>query len=159
MSSRTAQHIDLKATASCAEPLEMHIDDTFFGAIENVDILGGDLNVTLRVKERAGDIYHIDYHIEGIARVQCDRCLEDVEIPVCIDDFADVMYGDEDSTNADIIVLPYNQQHYDTTNDIYSLIEVYLPIQRIHPEGQCNQDMLDRFSTLDNDVDDENDDF
>lgn len=157
MSSKTARHIDLKAATNSAEPLKMHIDDTFFGEIENADILGGDLNVTLRVKERAGDLFHIDYHIEGKARVLCDRCLEEVEIDLVIDDSADVMYGDEDSANPDIIVLPYSQKFYDTTDDIYSLIEVYLPIQRIHPDGECNSEMLKHFNILD--IDDSDNEF
>ena len=40
--------------------------------------------------------------------------------------------------------------------DIYELIDVHLPLQRVHPEGECNADMLSRFSI---EEDSDNDDF
>ena len=30
---------------------------------------------------------------------------------------------------------------------IYEIIETSLPLQRVHPEGECNEDMTGRFIT------------
>ena len=56
-------------------------------------------------------------------------------------------YDDDDNnTDADLIVIPFSQTHYDTAWDIYESIALNLPLQRVHPEGECNADMMSRFS-------------
>ena len=52
----------------------------------------------------------------------------------------------EDNTDVDLIVIPFSQTHYNTAWDIYESIALNLPLQRVHPEGECNADMMSRFS-------------
>ena len=59
-----------------------------------------------------------------------------------------VAYRDDndEAIDADLTVIPYSQLNYDMAWDIYELILLNLPLRRIHSEGECNADMLSRFS-------------
>lgn len=112
--------------------------------------------VTVSVRTAAGDSFRFAYHIEGQVRVVCDRCLEEVSLPVVFDDVVKVCNDDDYEDNGEAVVIPSSQLTYDMAWDIYELIDVHLPLQRVHPEGECNADMLSRFSI---EEDSDNDDF
>lgn len=147
--------VNLKEALRDDTPLAFHLDDAFFEALEQNEITGGDVDVTLRIKAGAGDLYHFNYTMKGEVRVLCDRCLEEVTLPVELRDTVDIAHGDPDDDNGETIIIPFSQLTYDTAWDMYELIDVYLPLQRVHPDGECNPDMLSRFST---EEDSENDD-
>lgn len=147
--------VNLKEVLRNDNLLTMHLDDAFFHGLDQNEITGGDVDVTLKVNAGVGDLYHFNYKMKGQVRVFCDRCLEIVTLPVEFQDTVDVAHGDPDDDNGETIIIPFSQLTYDTAWDMYELIDVHLPLQRVHPDGECNPDMLSRFST---EEDSENDD-
>lgn len=148
--------VNLKEVLRDDTPIDIHLDDAFFEALEQSEITGGDVEVKLTVKAGAGDLYHFNYVMKGTVKVLCDRCLEEVELPVEFHDTVDVAHGDPEDDNGEIIIIPFSQLTYDIAWDMYELIDVNLPLQRVHSDGACNPDMLSRFST---EEDSENDEF
>ncbi|MCR5243497.1 MAG: DUF177 domain-containing protein, partial [Bacteroidales bacterium] len=53
----------------------------FFASFDNSDILDADLSVEAIV-EKSGTYLGVDLRLGGSVTVQCDRCLEDLEIEV-----------------------------------------------------------------------------
>lgn len=136
--------------------LSFHLDDAFFQELDQEEITGGDVEVALTVKPGAGDVFHFNYTMKGTARVLCDRCLEEVSLPVDFSDSVQIAHGDPEDDNGDAIIIPFSQLTYDVAWDMYELISVHFPLQHVHPDGECNPDMISRFST---EEDSENDDF
>ena len=64
---------------------EFSLTNQFFADIDAPEIQKGKLQVQLDVKKTMG-IYVLNFHIEGSVVVPCDRCLDDMELPVETDD-------------------------------------------------------------------------
>lgn len=101
---------------------EWHADGEFFGIFENSEIKDADLDVEVDVDY---DDFSIDVscRVSGTVVVACDRCLEDLTLPV------DTEFEDDDFDDADVV---------DLRQDIYDYVCISLPMVRTHPEGECN---------------------
>lgn len=148
--------VNLRKVILSDTPLQVHLDDAFFQELDQDEIIGGDVEVTLHVKKGVGEIFHFNYTMKGFAKVLCDRCLDEVSLAVDFSDSVQVAHGDPEDDNGDAIIIPFSQLTYNTDWDMYELISVHFPIQHVHPEGECNPDMISRFST---EEDSENDEF
>lgn len=136
--------------------MELQLDDDFFQQ-EQDEILGGKGKGTLSVRFGAADTFTFHFRVEGEVAVRCDRCLEPLTLPFSIDDVVRVAY-DEEQSDAELILVPYSQLSYNYAWDLMELLLLELPLQRVHPEGGCNPEMLSRFS-IEQDSDEEDYDF
>lgn len=144
-----ALRIDLKDIDSKDYPVVVALGDSFFASLEQDEILGGDVEVRLNAREMAEGVYVLDYSVKGVVRVVCDRCLDEMEVSVDLTDKVrldspDSELGTEDEGDDLANVVPADLRHYDASWDIYETIVLSLPIQRVHEDGQCNKDMLER---------------
>ena len=94
----------------------------FFESFGNTEILDADIVVTARVSDR-GLTVKADCEIHGGVTVACDRCLEDLVIPV--DASFEETYTPESG-------------ELDLGQDVYDYVCISIPLQRTHPEGECN---------------------
>ena len=154
MSSKDAYIVPLRSVQREAVARTLHLDNEYFADLDQCEILGGDVEVEMRVRFGAGDTYLFTYKGEGTVVVACDRCLDPTTLPIVFEEELRVGYDDDDNnTDADLIVIPFSQTHYDTAWDIYESIALNLPLQRVHPEGKCNADMMSRFSAEEDSAD------
>ena len=152
MSSKDAYIVPLRSVQREAVARTLHLDNEYFADLDQCEILGGDVEVEMRVRFGAGDTYLFTYKGKGTVVVACDRCLDPTTLPIVFEEELRVGY-DDDNTDADLIVIPFSQTHYDTAWDIYESIALNLPLQRVHPEGMCNADMMSRFSAEEDSAD------
>ena len=152
MSSKDAYIVPLRSVQREAVARTLHLDNEYFADLDQCEILGGDVEVEMRVRFGAGDTYLFTYKGEGTVVVACDRCLDPTTLPIVFEEELRVGY-DDDNADADLIVIPFSQTHYDTAWDIYESIALNLPLQRVHPEGKCNADMMSRFSAEEDSAD------
>ena len=101
-----------------------HAGAEFFEAFGNVEILDADLEVTAEVVSH-GLTADASCEIAGSVTVACDRCLEELVIPV--ETSFEEQYTPEDD-------------ELDLSQDVYDFVCTSLPLQRVHPEGECNQE-------------------
>ena len=121
---------------------EYRIERDFFETRDNVDILGADVDVVLHIEKRHGG-YRLEFDLAGDLEVPCDRCLEPVKIPV--DTTYDIMvrHGEEfDDSRDDLLIIPENQTSIDVSGLINDTLLLEIPLRHVHPEGECNADML-----------------
>ena len=88
----------------------------------------------------------LDVTVDGSVVVECDRCLEDCNVPIHYEGQLLVKFSDEvHEYDGEVIWLLPMEDEVDLTQYIYESIVLALPYQRVHPEGECNPEMLERF--------------
>ena len=136
--------IDLRKATEAPLDLQHTLGDSFFAALDQDEILGGEVRIGIKVKAAAADSFAISIKAEGQVVVPCDRCLEDVTIPISTEARMALRYGEEDEEgngSADVTVIPFTATTYDLGWDIYEFIALALPLQRVHPDGECNEEI------------------
>ena len=116
--------VKLTAMAPGTNRFSWHAGAEFFETFGNVEILDADLEVTADVISR-GLTVDAACTIAGGVTVACDRCLEDLVIPVEVS--FEETYTPEGG-------------ELDLSQDVYDFVCISLPLQRVHPEGECNQE-------------------
>ena len=116
--------VKLSSLAPGTNDLEWHAGREFFESFGNTDILDADLNVTVSIVSH-GISADVEGTVAGTVTVACDRCLEDLELEVEAS-FEESYTPEEDEL--------------DLSQDVYDYVCTSLPLQRVHPEGQCNQE-------------------
>ena len=101
-----------------------HAGPEFFEIFGNEEILDADLEVQADVVNH-GLTVDVSCAIAGSVTVACDRCLEDLVIPV--------------ETSFEEGYTPESGE-LDLRQDVYDYVCISLPLQRVHPEGECNQE-------------------
>ena len=115
----------------------------FFEAFENEEILAADLQVSIIV-EKSGRYIGVDCDIEGTVTVECDRCLDPLEMPVDEHVSLSVKFGEESESEAihdgerEVIFMSEDDAELDMSQIIYDYTCLALPMQRVHEEGECN---------------------
>ena len=122
--------VKLSSLAPGTNEFEWSTSPEFFEYFGNNEILTSDVSVSVEVCNH-GLTVDVSCDIEGSVTVSCDRCLADLEMP--IETFFDETYtaeGDE----------------LDLRQDIYDYICTALPLQRVHPEGECDETTIQYLS-------------
>ena len=119
-----------------------HLDDDFFGALDEQEIEHGSIDATLRVNKNAG-VYELNFGAIGQVEVQCDRCLEPMTQAIDAHDTIKVRLGNNREDEGDLITIPEDDPTLDVAWNLYETIALAIPITHVHPDGECRQDMAD----------------
>lgn len=121
------------------------VDGSLFKAYDSTEIKDGACDVTV-VLERGESMLTLDVTVDGSVVVECDRCLEDCRVPVHYEGQLLVKFADEvHEYDGEVMWLLPMEDEVDLTQYIYESIVLALPYQRVHPEGECDPEMLERF--------------
>ena len=118
--------VKLNGPASGRTAFNWKADKEFFDQFGNPDILDADVDVQAQVADH-GITVDVKCKIEGTVVVPCDRCLDDLELEVATD-FEESYTPESDEL--------------DLSQDVYDYVCTALPLQRVHPEGQCNPETI-----------------
>lgn len=93
--------------------------------------------------EKSSTMLELFFHIEGTVCVSCDLCTGDFSLPIDGDEKLIVKFGEEEFENTDdIIILPHGEHQINIAQPLYEFINLLLPAKRVHPEGECDPEML-----------------
>lgn len=119
-------------------------DTSLFRMMENEDVTAACVDVRMTVDYR-NECYELTFACHGSLAVPCDRCLDDVEVPVDTEYRMTVRYGEDyDDSRDDLLVLPQSQTHLDVAPVIYTTLALCIPLHKVHAEGGCNPEMMAR---------------
>lgn len=139
--------IPLNGLASVRKDFRWKADKEFFGSFGNADILDADLVADVSA-EKAGKSIHVDCRVAGTVTVRCDRCMEDLVLPVDSSVGLSVKFGpeqeDSEEDGRETIWLSSSDSSLDMRQIIYDYACLSLPMQRFHEDGQCNPDVIAR---------------
>jgi len=138
--------IAFKGLSNDKHVFKFEIGDSFFQLFEGSEIEHGNLISEILLDKQPSCI-QITVDIKGTVDLVCDRCLDNLILPVNIRGELAVRFGKNGNSNPDdddLIVLDPAEGEIDLSQYIYDSINVALPLQRIHPEGQCNPEMMEK---------------
>lgn len=127
------------------------VGKALFEEFQSTEIKDGKCEVLVEL-EREESSLQLDIRISGHVVVACDRCLEDCSIPVHFEGRLPVRFSDEEHEyDGEVLWLLPGETSIDLSQYIYESIVLSLPYQRVHPEGECDPDMLRRFRIVSQD--------
>ncbi len=135
---------DLKSGAYTAK---WSVKTEFFEEFGNEQIRAAELVADVRAQKK-GAFVDVDMSISGTLTVPCDRCLEDVEMPVDTKLALRVRFGQQASEAADeedgreLVWVPEGESELDLSQLVYDYSCLSLPIQCRHRDGECNPETL-----------------
>ena len=140
--------IPLNGWAAGEREYRWQADNKFFQKFDNTEILDAAVEVEARAV-KSGHYIGVDLDIQGTVTVACDRCLEDLQLPVEAHPAFSVKFGEEVSSeeemregSREILFLSASDTDLDLSQVIYDYVCLSLPMQRVHEEGGCNPDTV-----------------
>lgn len=116
-----------------------------FEAFESAEIRDGDCDAAVTLL-RSETMLELTVAIDGYVVVACDRCLEDCRVPIRFEGTLLVKFSDEiREYDGEVLWLSPAESEVDLSQYIYESIVLSLPYQRVHPDGECDPEMLKRF--------------
>ena len=95
----------------------------------------------------------MDFRIEGVITVTCDRCLEDMEIRIKTINRLFVTFGVMYAETSDErIIVPEEEGFINIAWYMYEFIALAIPLKHVHPPGDCNELMASKLMELSVDV-------
>lgn len=133
--------IDLKELKEDGKTFSFHLDDSYFKAIDAPDVMHGELDVEVNV-QKVADMFRFDIHTDGVVRIPCDICLEDMDQPIDADNHLVAKFGLEYNDDDEVIIVPEEEGILDMSWFIYEFIVLNIPIKHVHAPGKCNPAMI-----------------
>ncbi|MCD7932506.1 MAG: DUF177 domain-containing protein [Tannerellaceae bacterium] len=136
-----AYKIDLKNLSPGQHNYEYFLENKFFVDIDGTEVQKGKVKVQLSVK-RTSVMFEMNFHVEGVAIVPCDRCLDDMEIPVDTNNRLIVKFGKEHAEESDeIVIIPEDEGVINLAWFLYEFVALAVPMKHVHAPGKCNKAM------------------
>ena len=133
--------IDLKGMQTDSCTYEFVLDDSFFAGLEGSEIQRGDVHVSLSVK-KTSRAFELDFQTDGIVRIPCDRCLDEMEQAVKSTDSLVVKFGAEYAEEADnLVIVPEDEGFINVAWFMYEFVALAIPMKHVHAPGECNEQM------------------
>lgn len=137
----TEYKLPLKSMPEGVQDFEYHLTKQFFSNMENQDVRDADVLVKLAVNHRNG-VYDLTFDVTGDVTVACDRCLDDLNLPVETSYHIIVKYGDDyDDSADDYLQIPESDNYLNVAYIIHDTVALTIPIKHVHPLGKCNRAM------------------
>jgi uncharacterized metal-binding protein YceD (DUF177 family) len=131
---------------------DVSVDTVFFSDFQNSEIIEGSVEISLDV-EKFSYFMNVILSFSGTLTVACDRCLEDIDVPIEDEYLLSVRFGEapeepeDESMDEDVMYVNAEDDEIDLTVYVYESICLALPIQRVHEDDEngnslCNPEML-----------------
>ena len=121
------------------------MDESFFNLDEQIEVRRADVDVTLEVTRKSENTFRLEISCKGTVTIPCDRCLDDLDLPVDLDYRLNVeqMGTELDDSNDELLIVPAEWRELDTAPLVRDTVLLALPMTRCHEnEDDCNPEML-----------------
>lgn len=133
--------VPLKALTPGEHTYNYHLGKEFFKNMESADIRDANVETTLTVNMH-NDVYQLHFTVSGEVTVLCDRCLDEMQLPVDASYDVTVKYGDAYRDDSDeVLEIPSTANDLNVAYMIFDTVSLSIPIKHVHPLGKCNRQM------------------
>ena len=138
--------IPFKGYKSGEHHLEFTIDKALLEELGDEEMIDAQVDVDI-VMTKAAQMLTFEVALDGVAKVECDRCLDELEYPIEADDTLYVKFSEEEiEFDGEVMWLNPADEEIDLAPYIYETLLLSLPYQRVHESiEECNQEMIARF--------------
>ncbi len=146
--------IPFKGLSFGVHTYDFTVDKKFFEFFEYSEISSADLKVKLKLERQSSHMV-LDFKIKGEIKTSCDRCLEDLMLPLKIKDTLIIKIGEEIPDTVyvgeEVPFISHHDTEINIAQFVYEFIVINLPPRKIHREDKdgnsgCNKDMLERLN-------------
>jgi uncharacterized metal-binding protein YceD (DUF177 family) len=120
---------------------QFKIGNSFFEQLDYSSIDKANIEV-IAVLDKKPNMLQLSFSVIGKVEVMCDKCTDNFNFPIEGEDEIIYQFNDEVSNDEKIISIPENEVEVDFSQPFYEFISILIPSRTIHPEGDCNQEML-----------------
>jgi uncharacterized metal-binding protein YceD (DUF177 family) len=149
--------VAFKGLSEGAHTFRFTLDRDFFGLFEATGWVEGQVAAEVELVKHH-DFIEARARIEGKVKATCDRCLEEVDLPVAGEmTFVLKESGEEEGNGDDFIVLAPGEDYVDLGTPLYELFMLSYPPRVVHAAGECDPEMERILGTFVSEEDPEND--
>ena len=141
-----ALKLKIKTLPFGTHTVECHLDESFFNLDEQLEVRRADVDVTLEVTRKSENTYRLEVSCRGTVTTACDRCLDDLDLPVDVDYRLNVeqMGTELDDSNDELLIVPSDWRELDAAPLVRDTVLLAIPMTHCHEnEEDCNPVMLD----------------
>lgn len=124
---------------------DFDIDKSFFEGVENTLIDDAKVHIELAF-EKKETMMIAEFSLSGTVTTPCDRCNDSMEVNIHGDYRIVYKFGTEVSEDENLVILHPETFELNVSAPIYELLVISLPARRIHPEGECNEEVMDLYN-------------
>ena len=120
---------------------DFNLGKEFFERFENEEICDGEVHIAA-VFEKNERVMMFKFELDGEVTTRCDRCLGEIKVPIAGEECLNVRLSDtETSDDENVAILPESAFEIDLAQWLYEYVAVRIPMQHIHPEGECDNEV------------------
>ena len=124
------------------------LENEFFESVDGPEVKQGKVNVSLSVV-RVSSAFELDFRIEGVVTVTCDRCLEDMELEIETINRLIVTFGEMYAETSDEqVIVSEDDGFINVAWYMYEFIALAIPIKHVHELGECDEEMASKLNEL-----------
>ena len=141
-----ALKLKIKTLPFGTHAVECHVDESFFNDAEQTEVRSADVDVNLKVTRKNENTFHLEISCNGTVTIPCDRCLEDLDLPVDLDYRLNVeqMGTEYDDSSDELLIVPAEWRELDAAPIVRDTLLLAIPMTHCHENpDDCNADMLD----------------
>jgi len=128
--------------------LKFEVDNAFFAMYENTLVKQGKITINLDLDKRS-HMTILDFALAGSVVTDCDRCMEDINLPISGEYTLHAKYSEEEIDDTDeVIYIHPKLSRLNVAQFIYEYIHLSIPMIKTcesDPEANCNEEILSRF--------------
>jgi uncharacterized protein len=117
------------------------LDRTFFESLPYSLVDDGKLVVKLNL-EKKETMLVASFEVKGFVSVACARCNEEMSQKIKGDLTVYYVFGDEESEDENLIVIPRESYEIEVQQSMYEMIMLALPARSAHKKNECNEEMV-----------------
>ena len=128
------------------------VDKSFLEKFDNNEILGLALKVIVKMV-KSNRLLEFNFSLKGKATLECDRCLDPLELPINYQSQLFVKLEDIEEVEDEIIYLKPDETEIDISKFVYESIIFSIPPRRVHSDNKrsksrCNPEMIKKLEGL-----------
>ncbi|MBD5198224.1 MAG: DUF177 domain-containing protein [Bacteroidales bacterium] len=133
--------LPLKSLPVGTHQMQYRLGKQFFANMESQDVRDADIDVALTLDHR-NDLYDLTFKLTGTVTVLCDRCLDEMELPIDTEYHIVVKYGETYNDDSDeFLEIPDSENYLNVAYMLNDTVALAIPIKHVHPLGKCNRSM------------------
>lgn len=132
--------IDISKLPLGQHPFQFKIGNEFFALFDYSLVEEGSLTADLLLEKKPTFI-SIQFTIKGTVKLICDRSLDSYDHQLETTSELMLKYGDDNEVVSDEIeIIAYNTQKINIANYLYEFVSVAIPMKKLHPRFQDEED-------------------
>lgn len=128
--------------------LKFDVGSSFFGAFESSHLTNGQFEIFVEL-EKKHDSSVLVFDVKGYTKTQCDRCMEDINLPLLGTYRMYIKMSEDGESNEEILYLHPETSIINLAQLIYEYILLSMPITKVYDcendeNPPCNNEVLAR---------------